>query len=1115
MPTVKAGERTGAGGVDDHTDSDTVTLDVLRDLTKSIISTNHLVTTLPDVTIGELLTYEITIVVPPSSSDTYILTDTLDAGLAFVDCADITAEPGLSSSTIAFNTAGNCAHGAAGNPAISNQGGTIVFDLGTVTNVSAIDHLEITIQYTVVVLNLVGSFDGNGVTYANDVSLTFGGHQLTATTPGVTIIESEFSLSKTVNRNFAAPGDTITFSLDVAHTANSHTAGYDLLITDVIPAEFDIPGGGLVVSDVSGQAFDRYNYDVPTRTLTIEWDEMLSGNSSVVSFDLVIGAAAPSGDLVTNTAVLQWTSLPGVPTAASGQPAGVQSEYHLDSTERTGSGVAPNDYTTNNSAGVTIYDPFYSKSITYSSAVHTAIPAHAVGEVATFSLSVTLPKGTAPTLQIVDDIPAGLDYVPGSAELITTNGQSAACPLTNDFNGSFTASDPVITATGGSGVDVTFDFSTITVVDDGDATNNTFLICFEALVVNESGVDNGDVLTNSADFTIRGVTDTQTVDVQVVEPILDVTKQVSDDTPGAGEIVTFTLDLTHDALASSAADAFEVGLTDVLPAELILDLASVAYTVGGASVPTGITNTSSGNTVSFTIDEFPLTGTMQITFDAQVDILAVGSSFDNTASLTWTSLPGIDTGERTGTGGVNDHTDIDTVTLNVLRDLTKAIISTNHAVTTLPSVTIGELLTYEITIVVPPSSSEPYILTDTLDEGLAFVDCADILAEADLTSTTIAFNTSGNCAHGTAGNPAISNQGGMIVFDLGTVTNASAIDHRTITIQYTVVVLNLVGSFDGNGVTYANDVTLIFGGHQLNTTTPGVSIVEAQYSLEKTVNKKSAAPGDTVTFFLEVAHTTNSHTTGYDLQIIDVLPKQFNVPDAGLVVFTENGQPFDRYNYNDVTRTLTIEWDELPLGSRSMVGFKLEVGKGVRSGQSLTNEANLVWSSLPGIPAGAAGQPAGVQSPYHPSSTERDYDPASPANLSYTANSAINLSVPELPDTGFAPGQVTPIMPQPADLVYDSSDDMRLVIPALDLDLTIVGVPLSPDGWNLTWLGSQAGYLEGTAYPTLPGNTGITAHVYSADGLPGPFVDLETLDLGPGGVHLCPWTEIYLPGPVR
>ena len=123
-----------------------------------------------------------------------------------------------------------------------------------------------------------------------------------------------------------------------------------------------------------------------------------------------------------------------------------------------------------------------------------------------------------------------------------------------------------------------------------------------------------------------------------MEPFLDVDKQVSDDTPGAGQTVSFTLDITHDAVASSAADAFDVVLTDVLPAELTLNLASVAYTVGGTSVPTGIADTSAGNTVSFTIDEFPLTGTMQVTFDADVDALAVGSSFDNTANLTWTSL---------------------------------------------------------------------------------------------------------------------------------------------------------------------------------------------------------------------------------------------------------------------------------------------------------------------------------------------------------------------------------------------------------------------------------------------------------------------------------------------
>ena len=44
--------------------------------------------------------------------------------------------------------------------------------------------------------------------------------------------------------------------------------------------------------------------------------------------------------------------------------------------------------------------------------------------------------------------------------------------------------------------------------------------------------------------------------------------------------------------------------------------------------------------------------------------------------------------------------------------------------------------------------------------------------------------------------------------------------------------------------------------------------------------------------------------------------------------------------------------------------------------------------------------------------------------------------------------------------------------------------------WN------QAGWLEGTAYPSWSGNTVITGHAYLSNGLPGPFVDLGTLAWG-------------------
>jgi LPXTG-site transpeptidase (sortase) family protein len=38
--------------------------------------------------------------------------------------------------------------------------------------------------------------------------------------------------------------------------------------------------------------------------------------------------------------------------------------------------------------------------------------------------------------------------------------------------------------------------------------------------------------------------------------------------------------------------------------------------------------------------------------------------------------------------------------------------------------------------------------------------------------------------------------------------------------------------------------------------------------------------------------------------------------------------------------------------------------------------------------------------------------------------------------------------------------------------------------------------LEGSAYPTHPGNSAITAHVYDAEGQPGPFINLSKLYWG-------------------
>ena len=114
-----------------------------------------------------------------------------------------------------------------------------------------------------------------------------------------------------------------------------------------------------------------------------------------------------------------------------------------------------------------------------------------------------------------------------------------------------------------------------------------------------------------------------------------------------------------------------------------------------------------------------------------------------------------------------------------------------------------------------------------------------------------------------------------------------------------------------------------------------------------------------------------------------------------------------------------------------------------------------------------------------------------------------------LPRTGFAPDVVTALPKQPRGLNYQDMNALRLSIPGSGTALPVVGVPIADDGWNLTWLGANAGYLSDTAFPTLPGNTAITGHAYLADGTPGPFVNLHTLRWG-DEISLQAWGQRYV-----
>jgi LPXTG-site transpeptidase (sortase) family protein len=122
--------------------------------------------------------------------------------------------------------------------------------------------------------------------------------------------------------------------------------------------------------------------------------------------------------------------------------------------------------------------------------------------------------------------------------------------------------------------------------------------------------------------------------------------------------------------------------------------------------------------------------------------------------------------------------------------------------------------------------------------------------------------------------------------------------------------------------------------------------------------------------------------------------------------------------------------------------------------------------------------------------TDRAFNNTASASLQITAGGGDT----ELPETGFAPHRITDLSRVPRETYLQTK--IILEIPSLGVNIPIVGVPRQNGEWNVSWLGRQAGWLEGSAFPSWNGNSVLTSHVYLSNGLPGPFVNLNKLRYG-------------------
>ncbi|MBL8088893.1 MAG: sortase [Anaerolineales bacterium] len=430
--------------------------------------------------------------------------------------------------------------------------------------------------------------------------------------------------------------------------------------------------------------------------------------------------------------------------------------------------------------------------------------------------------------------------------------------------------------------------------------------------------------------------------------------------------------------------------------------------------------------------------------------------------------------------------------------LSKTIIDTNETFTSGNNVAIGEIVTYQIEIELPNGHTlNNATITDQLDLGLAFVDCVSVFVQG-VDETANVCPPAVTPAVGTSASPA--NDGRQIVFTLPTPITVTA-PNQQIVIQYRAIVLDVIEN--QSGVQLNNSATWAWDNGSFTTSAPDVIIVEPDLVINKSATPVNNVPiGTPVQFTLVIDHTTPaSQTDAFDVIVSDFLPPTLQYAQctvqytAGLAPDT----PANTYcNPGATTTDLIFEWAVFPLGQTSTITFSAFL-----VGSPAINEASVAWTSLP-IDPQLNGLPVQL-SAYNIASTERWYDPLDPVNV-YSVLDRVTINAPiavdsdanlpkKLPNSGFAPNVITNLSEQPTEKAYTATD-VWLEIPKLGVKMPIVGVPLVKEDWDVSWLWSQAGWLEGTAFPGWLGNSGLAGHVTLPTGEQGPFAKLGDLKWG-------------------
>jgi uncharacterized repeat protein (TIGR01451 family)/fimbrial isopeptide formation D2 family protein len=783
--------------------------------------------------IGELVTYDLRVEVPQGTTPTAVLTDTFTDALGFVRVVGTpTVDPGVTVAGLANIN----------SPSLSDNGRVAEWNLGDIINSNTDDQLHgITFRIEAVVLNsrqvptpIAGP--------RNQAQLAWTGHTLPAVQADpVQVIEPKVTIDKTVSPTTAQASDTATFTIVV--TA-SQTTSHNVELADILPPGVTYVPGSL--TSTAGVTPTTLGTAAGGGSVEATWTALTPGQTSTLTFRATLNADVTVGQAIINTATTTWTSLPGNP--------GQITPNSTIAYERTGSGSTSqgqlNNYTTSDSATVTVAKPTVAKSLVSTSIVSAANSntQAVIGELATYEITVTIPQGRTPAAQLVERMGPGLAFV---RQISAINNDPAVLVVPG------LAVPAALTA---AGTVATWNLGDIVNSDTDSSTAETITFRIETVVLNVNSNTAGVTLNNRAQlvWTNGSSNNAQNRQVTVIEPKLKTTKTVSVGGLGGnpGDPVTYTIVIQQDP--TSQTDAFDATLNDLLPPEIasptlasVVDSANLVtranFQLSGSTLstttPFDFEKNPSGRTITLTI-----TGTLQGPFTANQQIT-------NTDYVRWTSLSGSpgqitpnnpNAYERTGSGVTNQGQ------LNNYVAFSSAAFTVNTAdlavLKTVDNATpnVGETVTFTVTVTNNgPSAATGVELTDTFPAaGLQIV-----------------------------GTPAVS-QGSYDaatgVWDIGTVL-AGGGNAQTLTIQ-ALVLAPAVNTIPAQQTNIAQ-ITAVAEPDPNPANNRDDATVRPRYTdlgVKKTTNNIQPNVGDPITYTISLFNLGPSDAT--NVELTDTLP---------------------------------------------------------------------------------------------------------------------------------------------------------------------------------------------------------------------------------------------------